>query len=1063
MNNNKQTSIDGNQSTNQKPGLFPRFALNRPITVLMSLLALLVVGFIANQQIAVELMPAGFSPPFLGVWTPYPNSNPREVEEQIAKPIEEQVRTISGVEMVRTSSSSNGCWTFIRFVQDTDMDVAYSTLRDRMDRVKSELPDDIERLYVRKWSNDDDPILWVALIQKGEYDDPFYMVEQFIKKPLERIDGVANVEIWGAEEKEIQILINQDLVKSYKINLYDVIQQLRKDNFAISSGFVTEGKRKIFVRSLGKFKDLQQIKNLPIRGANLKLGDIADVVYDVPERRWRQLINGKKAVSIGIFKESMANTVALCDDIVEAFENKIKKDPKLAGFEVEILFNQGDFIKESIENLKSAAIWGGLFAFAVLYFFLRRFRMTLIVNLAIPLSILITLTVMYFAGWTLNLITMMGLMISVGMVVDNSIVVLENIYTKRAEGKDGRQASLWGTSEVSLAITMATLTTVVVFLPLILMNDNVGFRFYMMRIGIPVIISLVASLGVAMIFIPLAATKIVSKREVKEPISIVKSNNLYRRFLSWSLRHRAETSVILLLIIFSMIYASENTKTTDRDDGNINDVRLFFDLPENLTIENVANIVKVVEDTVRAKEGIYNIRTIDARYSQNWGHMRIFLHKPERREWYEEFYKNITKSLGVSTDSILSYKEVIADLEKRLPKFPGVDIRTTWWQEGGDDASLSLSLYGDDTGKLYELSKEVERRLKTIDDIVSIETDREKGSDEIRLHIKREQAKKYGISPQLISGTVQYALRGIPLPKYQTEEKEIDVRIQLQEKDRRNLYQLKNLTFFSQNGKEIPLDAVASFTIQKGFGEISRRDGKTYLDIKANTTQENMGAMYGKVEQAMKGFEMPYGYSWSKGERFDRIRQSDQSQQFAIILSVTFVFLLMGFLFESFVLPLSVILSIPFSFFGAFWLMFLTGTPIDLMSRIGFIILVGIVVNNAIVLIDLVNRLRNQGMNRYDAIMEAGKQRFRPIMMTAFTTIGGLIPMAVGNAQMIGIPYAPLGRTIIGGLLTSTLLSLIAVPWGYTLFDDMREYFKKVTALFLKKQDAQPQEAVESN
>jgi HAE1 family hydrophobic/amphiphilic exporter-1 len=403
---------------------------------------------------------------------------------------------------------------------------------------------------------------------------------------------------------------------------------------------------------------------------------------------------------------------------------------------------------------------------------------------------------------------------------------------------------------------------------------------------------------------------------------------------------------------------------------------------------------------------------------------------------------------------------VVEDIKKRLPEYPGVDIRTSWRREGGgDDASISLSLYGDDTGKLAELAKEVERRLKSIPEIISVETDRENGNDEIKLHINRELAKKYGISPQMISGTVQYALRGIPLPKYQTEEKEVDVTIQLREEDRRNLYQLQNLTFFTQNGKEIPLSAVANFTIEKGFGEIHRNNGKTFLQIKANAAKENMDKLFGKVDRAMADFQLPYGYSWSKGNRWDRMQQSNESQQFAMILSITFVFLLMGVLFESFILPLSVIISIPFSFFGAFWIMYITGTAIDIMTRIGFIILVGIVVNNAIVLIDLVNRLRKEGYNRTDAIMEAGKQRFRPIMMTAFTTIGGLIPMAVGNTQMIGIPYAPMGRTIIGGLLTSTILSLVAVPWAYTLFDDLRTYFRKITALALNKQSVAEQVA----
>ncbi|MFC2088607.1 efflux RND transporter permease subunit [Calditrichota bacterium] len=1038
----------------KKPSLLPSFALNRPVTVIMSLLALMVVGYIAFTQISVELMPAGFTPPFLGVWTPYPNSNPKEVEEQIAKYIEEKIQTISGVRRIETNSSSNGCWTFIEFAQETDMDVAYAQLQDRIDRIKSDIPDDIEKLYIRKWSNDDSPVMWIALSQAKNYDDPYFLVEQHIKKRLERIDGVANVEIWGAEEKEIQILINQDHVRGYKINLYEVIQQLRKDNFSISSGFVNEGQQKIYVRSLGKFKTLEEIQNLPIRGANLRLKNIAEVIYDVPERRWKQFIDGKKAITMGIFKESIANTVELNHAVKDLFNNEIANDPKLSGFKFDFLFDQGQFIEESVENLQYAGIWGGIFAFSVLFFFLRRVRMTLILTLAIPFSILITLTVLYFIGWTLNLITMMGLMVSVGMVVDNSIVVIENIYTKRAKGLDKREASLFGASEVALAVTMATLTTIVVFLPLILMSDNIGFSFYMFRIGFPVIISLVASLFVALVLIPLTSTRIVSKREVVEPKIITKTNRFYQRLLSWTLHHRIETSVILLFIIFSMVFAAQNAKFTDNSDGNINDVDLFFDLPENLTIEYVEKIINTVEDTVRAKEEVYNLRTINSRYSRNRARMQVFLHPPEKRQWYEAFYQRMAKSLGISTGTVMEHAEVVEDLKKRLPKFPGVDIRTSWRRESsGDDASISISLFGDDTGKLYELSEEVVRRLRSLEEIVSVETDREKGSDEIHVYIKRDQAKMYGISPQVISGTIQYALRGIPLPKYQTDEKEIDVRIQLQESDRQNLSQLKNISFFTATGKEIPLDAVASFIMKKGFGEIHRENGKTFLSVKANSTEENMEGLFAKVDKVMEGFEMPYGYSWSKGNRFDRMRESDESQKFAMILSITFVFLIMGFLFESFVLPLSVIVAIPFSFFGAFWMMYLTGTPIDLMANIGLIILIGIVVNNAIVLIDLVNRLRNEGYARFDAIMEAGKQRFRPILMTAFTTIGGLIPMAVGNAQMIGIPYSPLGRIIIGGLLTSTLLSLVAVPWAYTLFDDMGMYFRRIIALFLHKDE----------
>lgn len=1035
-----------------KNSLLPRFSVNRPVTVIMILTAMLVVGYIAFTQIAVELMPAGFAPRFLGVWAPYPNSNPQEVEEQIARPIEEQLRTVPGVRRVMTNSSSNGCWSFIEFANGTDMTLAYANVRDRMDRVKSELPDDLERTYVQKWSNDDEPILWISLAEKEPIEDSYLLIEQLLQKPLERVDGVAKVEIWGSDEKSILIHVNQDRVKSYKINLYEVIENLRSDNFAISSGYVTEGGREIFVRSLGKFQSLEEVQNLPIRGTNIRLKDVAEVKYDVPERRWRNKIDGAKAVGIGLYKESMANTVELCERIKQKFENEYMNDPRLAGFKIDILFNQGDWINESVDNLQRAALWGGIFAFLILFFFLRRFRMTVIVNIAIPLSIMVTIIVLYFAGWTLNLITMMGVMISIGMVVDNSIVVLENIYRMRAKGMSFKEAALKGASEVGLAVTMATLTTVAVFLPLILINDDSDFKWWMLRLGLPVIVALVASLLIAMIFIPLAATRVVSKKEVKESRIITKTNEWYQRSLKWTLSRPVNTFVILLFIIASMQFAASNSKYAEDTQGNINDIRLFFELPDNYAIEDTEKLFNTVEDTVYTKRDKYGIRTINSRYSHNWGQMRIFLNPPPKQDWYEVAYSSLMKKFGVLSDRVMDRTEVVEDLKKRLPKFPGVEIRTRWGRSNdGQESSVEVVLYGDDTNTLALLAKEIERRLRTIPEIVSLETDREEGNDEIHLSIKRDQAKKYGISPNMISGTVQYALRGIPLPKYHTPDKEVDVHIQLQEADRQNLSQLKNLTFFTMQGKEVPLDAVASFTMKKGLGNIFRENGKTYLSVKANTTSDDMKAVHAKIDVALAGFQMPYGYSIGKGRGFNRTQERNDSVMFAMILSVTFLFLIMGVLFESFVLPLSIIFSIPFSMVGAFWIMYLTGTPIDFMSQLGFIILAGVVVNNAIVLVDLINRLRNEGYARFDAIIEAGKQRFRPILMTAFTTIGGLLPMAVGNAAMIGIPYAPMGRTIIGGLLASTILSLIAVPWIYCVFDDMREYIKKLTALFVRK------------
>ncbi len=1029
----------------------PYLAIQKPVSVLMMLLAVLVVGYIALKQIAVELMPVGFNPAFLWVQIPYGNANPSEVEEQIAKPLEEQIRTVQGVRNIETKSGKSGCTAMVNFSQKTDMKVAYAQMKDRMDRLKSELPEDAKNIFVYKWSEKDRPIVWAAVAQNTNQSDPFLILEQHLQKPIERMDGVAKVEISGLEEKTVWILVNQDRVNAYKLNFYEIMQKLRKDNFSMPAGFIEEGEQKIWLRSVARYKSLEEIQNLPIR-AGLVLKDIADIEYDTAEDNFRHTIDGKTAVTMAIYKESIANTARLSNKIKKFLLEEVPKNPKLKGFQIEILFNEGDFIQESIDNLVNSGLWGAFFAILILYAFLKKFRMTMIVTMSIPLSLMMTIISFYFMGWTLNLITMMGLMISIGMVVDNSIVVVENIYCKLAQAKDSSHCALWGTQEVALAITMSTMTTAVVFLPLILMNDEAGFRFYMLRLGMPVTISLLASLLVSMVFIPVSARYIVKSsqyRETQAPSWIIRC---YQKVLCYSLSHRIMTLLVLAALMASMFYVSKKVPYQKDEGGNINDVVLFFDLPYNYTMAQSEKLFARVEKMLNLRREMYSIKTIEIHYRPSRGQVRIFLLPAPKKEWYEFLYEYIGRGLGIVMQAPMNRSEIIEDLKKRVPRFPGVEFRTNWQRtQSKEDASVSVMLYGEDTETLSEISQEVERRLKDIPEIISIENDREKGDDEILLSLQRERSKKYGIAPGTVAGTIQYALRGLPLSKFYTQEKEIQIYIQMRKQDRRNLLQLKNMLFYTSLGKAIPLETISEVSVSKGFGGIQRRNGKTFLRIKINTTKDDIGSLYKKIDHALSGMEMPFGYFWNKGEGYENLQERNTSQMFGMILSITCVFLLMGILFESFVLPFSVIISIPFSFVGAYWIMYITQTPIDIMSQIGFIILVGVVVNNAIVLIDFIHLLRSQGYSRDEAIRLAGQQRFRPIMMTALTTIFGLLPMAIGDAKMIGMPYAPMGRTMIGGMISSTLISLIAVPWAYTLLDDMRGYFKKLASMMLEK------------
>ncbi len=392
------------------------------------------------------------------------------------------------------------------------------------------------------------------------------------------------------------------------------------------------------------------------------------------------------------------------------------------------------------------------------------------------------------------------------------------------------------------------------------------------------------------------------------------------------------------------------------------------------------------------------------------------------------------------------YKEIEKDIRKRLYLPPGISLRVNW-ENSEQDARVNVSLYGEDTRVLIDLAEEVERRLENIPGLLSVNTDMDQGGTELQVRLNREQVQRYGISPQAISGNIAYALRGANVNKFHTDDgREVDIRVQLASYDRQNLQDLRNLTFAAGGDREVPLESLASIYVERTLGRIRRENRQTMLNVSARASKDQAKELFAQVDQVMQGFEMPRGYRWDKGTRFVRLEEQDQSQMFAMIMSVTFVFLLMGVLFESFVLPLSVIVSIPFSFLGVYWVLYLTDTPLEVMSMIGSIILIGVVVNNAIVLVDLANRLRAGGKSRFDALLEAGRHRFRPILMTTFTTAFGLLPMAVGNSKMIGLAYAPLGRTMMGGLLASMVLTLMLVPLFYTFFDDFREVTQRIMA-----------------
>lgn len=1027
-----------------KSSRLPRISVTRPVTITMCLLALLVLGVVSYQRIRVQAFASGWEHRSLYVRIRTPYTSPKEADQQIRIPLEEHLSTVKDLNRIRSWSGGSGVRARLSFRQEVDMDLAYNQVTDRLERLKLILPEEAaDNVRVYKYNDEtDEEVLWIGVTVPKDIADTGTYTETHVARPLERIDGVARVNIWGETYKEVLIQVDQEKMATRGVTNYDLTQALQGDNFSLAGGYVQEGGKKFFVRSMSKFRSIEEINNVLIRSraGDLRLNEIAKVIYDVPERGYRERLDGHSAVSVGIYRESGANI----SRISQAVEKRLQEINAETGIQFNVFFDQGKIIHSSINNLRNTALWGGFFAGLVLLFYLRAFRMTGIITMAIPLCALITVIVLYGIDWSLNMLTMMGLMVGVGMVVDNAIVVVENIYRCRGEGAPARKAAIQGASEVSLAITMATLTTVVVFLPLMIMNGDVDLSFFLLRIGIPVIIALLASLFVALIFIPLAAAKLGGQEVKPDPQYVQRIRNRYRKMLNWTLNHRWDT-LLVALVLFATIYIPfNNVRHTDSMRGSLNDFRFSVRAPDFFSWKETTHLAQEFEEFLESQRDKYGIRTVRLNYWRTGLRLQVFLHDDPNTEWWYVAYRNVRKTIGYPIDTKMDRREVIADIREKMPRFVGVRTSIDARGERGSP-SVSVFLFGEDVEVLAEISGEVERRLGNIPAVLSVESELERSESEIHVLINREQARKQGISPRVVGRSIAYQLNGSRLPRYQAGEREISVRLQIKEEDRETLTQLKNLSFPTTTGEEVSLATLADFKVAKGSGTIYRQDGKSQLRVRAFTTRQDRRALYADIDQALSGLELPRGYSWNKGENFRRYQESDDAMNLAVLMSIIFVFLLMGVLFESVMLPFAVILSIPFAFLGVYWTLYLTETPMDNMANVGAIVLIGVVVNNAIVLIDRVNQLRKNGSTRREALLEAGQNRFRPILMTTFSTVFGLLPMALGNSALMGMSYAPLGRTMIGGLLFSMTLTLFVVPLFYTFLDDLRLFLKRLT------------------
>jgi hydrophobic/amphiphilic exporter-1 (mainly G- bacteria), HAE1 family len=994
------------------------FSLRRPVTSLMIFVCLMVVGSISVRLLPLEFFP-DISFPGNFVQIPYQGSTPEEVEKLITKPVEEVLATISGVERIFSNSGENQAGIFILFRMDTDVDLKAIEIREKIDGIRHLLPTDLDRFMVYKFSASDDPILNLRLSSDADLSDSYDLIDRNLKQRIERIQGVSKVEFYGVDKKQIRIELIADRLTAFNIDLNRLASVLQNANVSLTAGRITDAGLRYSVRPESSIRDIEDLRRIPVAPGNVVLSDIAEIRFEAPKRDYGRHLGRKYAVGLDVFKEAGANTIEVTR-LVNAELDRIAEIPQMSGILIYQPFSQADGILSSLSELLKAGLLGALFSIIVLYLFLRQFRTTLIVALAVPFSLIVTLACLYFFGYTLNILSMMGLMLAVGMLVDNAVVITENIHRYQAMNLPRREATLTAVKEVGLAVTAGTFTSVIVFLPLVVSKQDMTALF-LEHVAVTICIALLASLVISMSIIPLLTYRVKSRKTSKPVDYNSRIMRGYGATLDWLLRHRYASSVIVILIIITVAVPMSVVKTEMFPPVEQRDIRLYYNVNSNYVLDKVKEAVDEVENYLFENQEAFEIKSVYSYYNTGFAVSTIIL--------VDE--ADATKSVTKIKEQI---REGMPKLSIADPKF---EFATGASQEG-----IQLYLNGESSETLAELAREVTRRLSQIPGLVDVRSDTEAGTEEIRLLVDRDRAAVLNLSTLQVAGMVSNAMRGQQLRPVRSNTGEIEVFLTMQDADRQNIGSLMSMPVATPAGQQVQLSSLADFEIRQGPRTIHRQNRVTSVAVNANLRDMTSGEARTAIRQVMDQINYPPGYGWSYGRSFSQSDDAMNHMVINILLALILVYLVMASLFESMIYPAAIITSILFAVIGVFWFFMITGTTFDLMAMIGILILMGIVVNNGIVLIDYMNRLRSDGMNREEAIILAGKHRMRPILMTAATTVLGLIPLCVGNTLLGGggPPYYPMARAIVGGLLFSTVTTMIILPTIYVMLDDLKAW-----------------------
>ena len=1021
-------------------------AIERPIGTGLICAAILLIGATSVQRLAVDLLPA-IDFPRISVVTNYEGVGPEEIETLITRPIEQAVATIDGVVEIDAVSAEGISRIQLQFDWGTDLDAAVNDVRAYLDRLANRLPEGADRPVVYKFDLASVPVATIGMGGGGDPRRLRYLAEETLSRRLERVSGVASVSVRGGRVREIRVELDAARLVALGVSASEVVEALRRDNRNVSAGDMRETGREVLVRAVGEWQAPEQISHtlVAIRDGRpvyvRDIGAVLDTFHDSDSELW---VNGEPGITLQVAKQSGANTIEIVSDLRAQIE-RINHDYD-GRVRLWLLSESGTFIQRAITNVQSSALVGAGLAVLVLLFFLRDLRATLLIAVAIPFSVVASFALMYFADYTLNVISFGGLALGIGMLVDNAIVILENIHRKREEGLDGKRAAYEGAREVGPAVVAGTLTTIAVFAPVLFLGGFAGVFFGEMA-GV-VSFALGCSLLVALTLVPTLAARVLRRKWAGQGLDrrlpgiergmagiergMAGLEQGYQRLLGRVLRGPwfvIACAVLALVASLRLMPLVGLELMPETDEGKF-DVDL--ELPVGTPVERTAVVMLDMEARVRAALRADELaHIVTSAGPENWwrpgggheGEVEVTLAPVSRRERHiNEIMAAVRAAVGDVPDASIRIQPRSSNMLMRLMR-------------GSSGERLVVEVRGHDLEAAAELGAQVERAMRSVAGIAEVRVDREEGLAERTVRVDGVRAADLGLSLGVVAETLETYVLGRVATRMRQGGDEFDVRVQLREEDRRALEQLDMLPIVTAAGHAVPLSSVAEIGGRLGPTSIARVDQERMLRVRGDLGERALGDVVADLQAAIDRIQVPEGFSLAIGGEHEQQQETFGGLAVGIVLAILLVYAVMGVQFESLRDPLVVMGALPFGFVGVVSTLVLTSTTLNMNSFLGAIVLVGIVVNNAILLVDYINILRREhGLPLEEAVIGAGRRRLRPILMTTLTTALAMLPLALDFGEGSEI-QAPLARVVVGGLLVSTLVTLIVVPSLYYLME----------------------------